>query len=98
MIRRPPRSTLFPYTTLFRSVVRPGQIHARVRRQRDAGRRIGGIVVVVAVSGELGGERGGPTRRYRIAEPQASHIARSALQPLVGGEVVRGEIRVGGVQ
>src|SRR3712207_8424423 len=24
MIRRPPRSTLFPYTTLFRSVVQPG--------------------------------------------------------------------------
>src|SRR2546422_4438183 len=24
MIRRPPRSTLFPYTTLFRSVVDPG--------------------------------------------------------------------------
>src|SRR5256885_8826533 len=24
MIRRPPRSTLFPYTTLFRSVVVPG--------------------------------------------------------------------------
>src|SRR5256885_13035496 len=24
MIRRPPRSTLFPYTTLFRSVVTPG--------------------------------------------------------------------------
>src|SRR3712207_8788612 len=25
MIRRPPRSTLFPYTTLFRSVVEPGR-------------------------------------------------------------------------
>src|SRR2546427_732237 len=25
MIRRPPRSTLFPYTTLFRSVPSPGQ-------------------------------------------------------------------------
>src|SRR5256885_12094564 len=25
MIRRPPRSTLFPYTTLFRSVVKPGE-------------------------------------------------------------------------
>src|SRR5256885_2613947 len=25
MIRRPPRSTLFPYTTLFRSVFRAGQ-------------------------------------------------------------------------
>src|SRR5438270_5837724 len=24
MIRRPPRSTLFPYTTLFRSFLRPG--------------------------------------------------------------------------
>src|SRR3712207_477256 len=24
MIRRPPRSTLFPYTTLFRSVILPG--------------------------------------------------------------------------
>src|SRR5687768_17707954 len=28
MIRRPPRSTLFPYTTLFRS---PGAVHAAVR-------------------------------------------------------------------
>src|SRR5260221_8208832 len=31
MIRRPPRSTLFPYTTLFRSLkVRKGEIHALV--------------------------------------------------------------------
>src|SRR5258708_26982323 len=29
MIRRPPRSTLFPYTTLFRSEVRVGPEHAR---------------------------------------------------------------------
>src|SRR2546422_4440858 len=27
MIRRPPRSTLFPYTTLFRSIVGPGNDH-----------------------------------------------------------------------
>src|SRR2546425_3803725 len=26
MIRRPPRSTLFPYTTLFRSIVQHGQL------------------------------------------------------------------------
>src|SRR3712207_7799739 len=26
MIRRPPRSTLFPYTTLFRSVIIPGML------------------------------------------------------------------------
>src|SRR5256885_16318126 len=27
MIRRPPRSTLFPYTTLFRSKGRPGEVY-----------------------------------------------------------------------
>src|SRR2546430_13551642 len=30
MIRRPPRSTLFPYTTLFRSVLRVGDLLAVV--------------------------------------------------------------------
>jgi len=30
MIRRPPRSTLFPYTTLFRSFTLPGPIMASV--------------------------------------------------------------------
>src|SRR5215475_4185046 len=34
MIRRPPRSTLFPYTTLFRSVHRP-QLHDRAARHVD---------------------------------------------------------------
>src|SRR3712207_7350497 len=36
MIRRPPRSTLFPYTTLFRSHPRPGAAPA-------AGLRAGGV-------------------------------------------------------
>src|SRR5437899_11462186 len=30
MIRRPPRSTLFPYTTLFRSLIRCQQVRQRV--------------------------------------------------------------------
>src|SRR2546428_8065243 len=34
MIRRPPRSTLFPYTTLFRSLDPPFEPH-RVRTGRD---------------------------------------------------------------
>src|SRR2546429_6216814 len=41
MIRRPPRSTLFPYTTLFRSHLdrRGGRAHPNERSlQRDAGR------------------------------------------------------------
>src|SRR3712207_7160445 len=34
MIRRPPRSTLFPYTTLFRSAAGHRHPRARQRRQR----------------------------------------------------------------
>src|SRR5256885_7903726 len=46
MIRRPPRSTLFPYTTLFRSVVRSCRdsgdrdaVHDPLRAARRAGER-----------------------------------------------------------
>src|SRR5256885_16365758 len=42
MIRRPPRSTLFPYTTLFRSggaVLRPGGVVPEPDRHRGEGRR-----------------------------------------------------------
>src|SRR5258708_23645920 len=38
MIRRPPRSTLFPYTTLFRSIKWPNDV-------RVEGKKIGGILV-----------------------------------------------------
>src|ERR1035441_9674829 len=39
MIRRPPRSTLFPYTTLFRSVDSGVLVtHVRARRQRHVRR------------------------------------------------------------
>src|SRR5438445_8333168 len=34
LIRRPPRSTLFPYTTLFRSACGPGRRFARQSRRR----------------------------------------------------------------
>src|SRR2546422_9724293 len=37
MIRRPPRSTLFPYTTLFRSHVRRRHIRVRAEGLDDAG-------------------------------------------------------------
>src|SRR3989442_12394402 len=46
MIRRPPRSTLFPYTTLFRSVVNLGRAHEkrsqpfRTIRQHDPQRLV----------------------------------------------------------
>src|SRR5690606_41154505 len=44
MLRLPPRSTLFPYTTLFRSSVRRGRDHGR-RRPGKPGTRLHGDVV-----------------------------------------------------
>src|SRR5687767_15370973 len=41
MIRRPPRSTLFPYTTLFRSAA-PARIDAALGARHRRGRRAGG--------------------------------------------------------
>src|SRR3989442_2046433 len=48
MIRRPPRSTLFPYTTLFRSVFMNSQAHHRQgqRRPRAPWRAL--VVMVLA--------------------------------------------------
>src|SRR2546428_9205304 len=56
MIRRPPRSTLFPYTTLFRSVESPttGDDEDLARRRLREPRRPGG--------GPLRDERGRPVR------------------------------------
>src|SRR5258705_6796774 len=50
MIRRPPRSTLFPYTTLFRSrgmetVHRPGEGLRQPRGDPRRGRRFLGVVL-----------------------------------------------------
>src|SRR2546430_8465371 len=46
MIRRPPRSTLFPYTTLFRSPVyrsHPRAVQAAATRGPASGRRVAGL-------------------------------------------------------
>src|SRR3712207_7906479 len=53
MIRRPPRSTLFPYTTLFRSHEAGGGADAG-RRQQDAD-----VAAAPAVGGRVGAGDGG---------------------------------------
>src|SRR3990172_414143 len=60
MIRRPPRSTLFPYTTLFRSIAEPrarlgGDVRQRLPRQE--------VHVRVPAPLELWGDRVGPEER-----------------------------------
>src|SRR2546422_8022098 len=58
MIRRPPRSTLFPYTTLFRSV--GAQAHDRL----DAFLAQGGMdMVIVGTPSGLHGEHGAAAAR-----------------------------------
>src|SRR2546430_10985998 len=54
MIRRPPRSTLFPYTTLFRSCFRP--IDRRIGSATNAlqARRFAGEVLAVMTQGTDG--------------------------------------------
>src|SRR3712207_7035635 len=60
MIRRPPRSTLFPYTTLFRSLPRgPREAPAGGRRGRRAVDLPGDLR---ARGGGVRGERGRPVR------------------------------------
>src|SRR2546430_9944411 len=49
MIRRPPRSTLFPYTTLFRSEISAARVHHRDARQESAATtRLAGLRLALA--------------------------------------------------
>src|SRR3712207_7777726 len=73
MIRRPPRSTLFPYTTLFRSVDQP-----RVR----AGP---GLAVAVGVEG-ADGQVDRPLAGRQVEAAQGLRLASGAE---AGGHVVR---------
>src|SRR5256885_12492369 len=51
MIRRPPRSTLFPYTTLFRSLMMPGEDGLSIcRRLRSANDRT--PIIMLTAKGE----------------------------------------------
>src|SRR5258708_20688471 len=43
MIRRPPRSTLFPYTTLFRSICETLQVVLHTRARAERSQRRGGV-------------------------------------------------------
>src|SRR5262249_61140726 len=61
MIRRPPRSTLFPYTTLFRSQ------RALSRRTRELSRRAAGSAAALSCRAAARGHPLQPTRQLRLA-------------------------------
>src|SRR2546422_11670723 len=60
MIRRPPRSTLFPYTTLFRSQPDPSALPTHVEGDHRA---LAGAVAARALDGRLPRRLGGAARR-----------------------------------
>src|SRR5260221_7564546 len=64
MIRRPPRSTLFPYTTLFRSVQRRGGAGTEV----GVAAKDGALVAVGPVVGDLGEVVGSECSHVRSEE------------------------------
>src|SRR3712207_7963872 len=70
MIRRPPRSTLFPYTTLFRSRGQPERLRGLAAPQQVAGEDVGdGLRRVPDLDhGVGGGDRGvdGPVVLQRL--------------------------------
>src|SRR3712207_9403409 len=89
MIRRPPRSTLFPYTTLFRSPARPGRVgEADVAREAPAARE-----TVCSDTGQLLGaeEPRGPDEQDGDHDDVGDDLAEAAAQEeqlllVAGGE------------
>src|SRR3712207_9284598 len=74
MIRRPPRSTLFPYTTLFRSVLEHGDHPPARQREVDQDRRALARAVVLQVGG---------AEPAAVGQAVLGEVERSAL---VGGD------------
>src|SRR5256885_9054217 len=62
MIRRPPRSTLFPYTTLFRSEILQGRIEVRIDLEGGFEFAVGGSKVAF-----LGQSDAEEVQRFEIA-------------------------------
>src|SRR5258707_11222901 len=65
MIRRPPRSTLFPYTTLFRSILS----HHQANRQTQHKRTTDKTSIVCGISGEV--------NEYRVRNTNIMALVRS---------------------
>src|SRR2546427_6056268 len=86
MIRRPPRSTLFPYTTLFRSplsalvTVEGRDVAALVALGAGAGTSVSGAVSATLT---VGGTLGAPTAAgtLELASPRITETVRACPEP-----------------
>src|SRR3712207_8534709 len=75
MIRRPPRSTLFPYTTLFRShrLLRQGRVEGALRRHlpREFPAHHADLLLLVHGSGAAGGRADAARSEEHTSELQS---------------------------
>src|SRR2546422_10089300 len=100
MIRRPPRSTLFPYTTLFRSNFSdPGECPLRSAAAHRARRQLGesDLVDEALRRRKVEAPRTDLHAASLVDAPQlerAPHPARMAITPLSGGLIHHVEMRV----
>src|SRR2546422_3317487 len=105
MIRRPPRSTLFPYTTLFRSYDGSvaaleqafAQFAGRARRVIAGGDDAGALRVVSAVRAPVWRVGLGADVDVRIADAQLDEQGSTARIELPDGRVLALRLRVPGL-
>ena len=89
MVRRPPRSTLFPYTTLFRSLLVLAHIDGPARvliGVDDGGHRIAGLFVVGGGTGEAH-----RVAIHRALKPGEDEVSVGSVSRAVPGERGVGE-------
>src|SRR3989454_1628149 len=88
MIRRPPRSTLFPYTTLFRSLFpdRPGGAHRAGGEERDPDRRVRAAGLP---SGQVPGRGRAENRDRKSTRLNSSHLVISYAVFCLKKKIVR---------
>src|SRR3712207_4121974 len=89
MIRRPPRSTLFPYTTLFRSdgLVHKSELSWNKVNNPEAGYRVGEEVEAEVI--DINHERGRISLSIRRLQPDPWH---STVADLKVGDVIDGTV------
>src|SRR2546430_4246067 len=79
MIRRPPRSTLFPYTTLFRSRYRP-DVAAAERQAAAQGALVGAAKASYLPRHSIGGSVGRSEEHTSELQSQSNIVCRLLLE------------------